>query len=57
MIRETRNVGVIMEDAVDRTGWSQDSIIDVLFDYIQAQDDNATFAAYLDELIEDELNS
>lgn len=58
MSTETRSAGVILDDATARTEWDYDSQIAVLLDYIQNQDDNATFAAYIAERVahEEELS-
>lgn len=54
MNSETRTVGVILDDAVARTGWNDGTQIEVLLDYVARQGDNAAFAAYMAERVEGE---
>ncbi len=47
-----RDVGVILDDAVARTGWNDSTIVDVLLEYIRNQGDNWTFADYIAEKVD-----
>lgn len=53
----SRSVGVILDDAIVRTGWDANSIIDVLVQYIEHQQDNQTFADYIAERVRSEESS
>lgn len=52
---ENRSASKILDDAVAVTGWNKNSQVDVLLEYIERQDNHATFADYIAESAQDEV--
>lgn len=51
----TIHTQLIIADAVRDAGWTDETLIDVLTEYIGNQGDNATFADFIAEKVESDL--
>lgn len=51
---ETRSADSILRDAIAQQGWDEQSVVDMLTEYIENQGSNEAFADFIDEKIEAE---
>lgn len=52
-----RSAGVILDDAVAKTGWSTDAQLEVLLEYIENQGSNEVFADFLAERVSTDIDN